>query len=356
MKAAAQRQRPVNPPKPVSHPYGRGALLQRKCACGGSAATGGQCDDCQKGKLQRKARDGYEGEAPQIVHEVLGSPGKPLDRQVRAYFEPRFGHDFGSVRVHDDARAARSAAAINARAYAAGHDVAFAAGEYTPGSASGRELIAHELAHTIQQEGAHCATPDALRIAQSHDSAETEADSSAKAALEFRPPAPAASYELGVSREAAAAPGRQSQGYPPAGHCDIYWQNSWWLPFAYVNNATCACMTTPDVPSANCVRKSLQDRLANYPSMLKFAAMGMKPLDNFAMPAVYESYQLFVQSMLTPQIYRDHVDAYRECGCPAGPATYEKWIGVTSIPIRPCSLVGWFIRNYGSCTGLPDSW
>ncbi|HEX4862401.1 MAG TPA: DUF4157 domain-containing protein [Rhizomicrobium sp.] len=91
--------------------------------------------------------------APPAVHDVLASPGQPLDAQTRAFFEPRFGHDFSGVRVHSDRRAADSATAMSARAYAAGRDIIFAKGEYTPGSSSGRQLIAHELAHVAQQAG-----------------------------------------------------------------------------------------------------------------------------------------------------------------------------------------------------------
>ena len=62
------------------------------------------------------------------MHQALRSPGQPLDHATRAYFEPRFGHDFSQVRVHTDDRAAASARAVNARAYAVGREIVFAAG------------------------------------------------------------------------------------------------------------------------------------------------------------------------------------------------------------------------------------
>jgi hypothetical protein len=65
--------------------------------------------------------------------------------------EPRFGHDFSDVRVHADTGAAASARAVNALAYTVGRDVVFAAGQYTPSTDSGRKLLAHELAHVVQQ-------------------------------------------------------------------------------------------------------------------------------------------------------------------------------------------------------------
>jgi len=65
--------------------------------------------------------------------------------------EPRFGHDFGRVRVHTDAQASDSAGAVNARAYTVGQHIAFASGEYVPGSVEGQRLLAHELTHVVQQ-------------------------------------------------------------------------------------------------------------------------------------------------------------------------------------------------------------
>lgn len=89
--------------------------------------------------------------APSLVREVLRSPGQPLDPATRNFMEPRFGHDFGRVRVHTDGRAAESARAVSARAYTVGDDVVFGANKYAPASQEGRGLLAHELAHTIQQ-------------------------------------------------------------------------------------------------------------------------------------------------------------------------------------------------------------
>lgn len=91
--------------------------------------------------------------APPIVHEILNSPGQPLDGATRAFMEPRFGRDFSAVRVHADAGASEAAASIAARAFTAGHHLAFGAGEYAPRTDGGRRLLAHELAHTVQQSG-----------------------------------------------------------------------------------------------------------------------------------------------------------------------------------------------------------
>ncbi|HET7215755.1 MAG TPA: DUF4157 domain-containing protein [Terriglobia bacterium] len=85
------------------------------------------------------------------IQDVLRSPGQPLDATTRAFFEPRLGHDFSKVRVHTDAKAAESAAAVNAAAYTVGRNVVFGAGRYQPGSSAGHRLIAHELTHVLQQ-------------------------------------------------------------------------------------------------------------------------------------------------------------------------------------------------------------
>ena len=137
------------------------AVLRRECACGGG------CDKCKNkaagqedGSLQRKLRS--QGsleptEAPSIVHETLRSPGQPLDGSTRRFFEWRFGHNFGPVRVHTDARAAKAASVVNARAYTVGHHIVFGAGQYDAANMGTSRLMAHELTHVIQQTGSSTA-------------------------------------------------------------------------------------------------------------------------------------------------------------------------------------------------------
>jgi hypothetical protein len=86
--------------------------------------------------------------------EPVSGTGQPLSESSRAFFEPRFGSDFNQVRVHTGSNAAESARSVNARAYTFGRDIVFGAGQYAPGSESGDRLLAHELAHVVQQEGA----------------------------------------------------------------------------------------------------------------------------------------------------------------------------------------------------------
>jgi hypothetical protein len=112
---------------------------------------------------------------PSIVQDVLHSSGQPLDTATRAYMEPRFGHDFSRVRVHTDTRAARSTQAVDALAYTVGQHIAFDAGQYQPDTESGRQLIAHELTHVMQQSTVRQSPGSELRIA-GNNAAEQEAE------------------------------------------------------------------------------------------------------------------------------------------------------------------------------------
>lgn len=166
--------------------------VQRKCA---ACNAGGPCDACQD-KVQARLRvgathDPLEAEADAAAAQVMraqhadvarravgtlqrrsldhagvavASPlaaridsqrggGEPLSPSLRAWFEPRFGRDFGAVRVHADDRAASLAGALSAHAFTVGRDIFFAAHQYRPAASAGRELIAHELAHVVQQSG-----------------------------------------------------------------------------------------------------------------------------------------------------------------------------------------------------------
>jgi len=125
------------------------------------------------------------------IRRVRGG-GAPLPRTSRAFFEARFGADFGAVRVHADAAAARSAQALGARAYTIGRDIVFAPGQFQPGTREGQQLLAHELTHTIQQGAASGSAP--LRVGAADGPAEHEADRAGRAAVENRamPPISAA--------------------------------------------------------------------------------------------------------------------------------------------------------------------
>ncbi len=170
-----------------------GAVVQRACA---ACTAGGQpCAECAKekedddeeqrrpsaaaspaGQLQRRCAD-CEDDEEEIQRQAAGpsaaapapaqldshlaalGPGRPLSPGLRSYFEPRFGHDLGAVRLHTGTTADGAARAARARAFTLRQDVVFAAGEYTPATRGGRRLLAHELAHVVQQ-----APPAARRL------------------------------------------------------------------------------------------------------------------------------------------------------------------------------------------------
>jgi hypothetical protein len=128
--------------------------LQRKCSCGGTSGHDGECEACKQSalSLQRKATTSAEAaRAPPIVDEVLQASGHPIDPVTRTFMESRFRRDFSEVRLHADAKAAESARAVNALAYTVGRNVVFGTGQYVPQLSEGKRLIAHELAHVVQQ-------------------------------------------------------------------------------------------------------------------------------------------------------------------------------------------------------------
>lgn len=115
-----------------------------------------KCDHCDKEekKVHMSAEVGASGgmTAPSAVNDVVYSAGQPLDTCTRGFMESRFGYDFANVQVHNDSAAHQSSADINALAYTHGNHVVFGAGQYRPGSDSGKRLLAHELTHVIQQK------------------------------------------------------------------------------------------------------------------------------------------------------------------------------------------------------------
>ena len=156
------------------------SYVVRRCpACGGALARGEGAPagcTCETGR------------AADLVADTVRSGGQPLQPETRTFFEARLGHDLGGVRVHTGDRADRSARAVDALAYTVGSDVVFRAGYFAPGTPPGQRLLAHELAHVVQQDrgGArHLATASAgaLEIGRADDPLEREADHAARAAL-----------------------------------------------------------------------------------------------------------------------------------------------------------------------------
>lgn len=130
-------------------------ILQRKCACADGKGTCAKCAGEENKLLQRKATAAAPAVTRGIAANINGlrGGGQPLPDSARSFFEPRFRADFSGVRVHTGSRAAQTSRSISARAFTVGKDVVFGAGQYSPGTDSGRGLMAHELTHVVQQGG-----------------------------------------------------------------------------------------------------------------------------------------------------------------------------------------------------------
>jgi hypothetical protein len=191
--------RQTKPPERVTAAPAR-SLIQRRCACGAHAPGGAACRSCGSGRS--------EAPVPDSVRQVLSGGGRPLDPGTRSFMEPRFGQDLSRVRVHDGPAAAGAARAIRAQAFTAGRDIVFGEGRYSPGSPGGRHLLAHELAHAVQQRFASAANPG-TRLGLGDDPAmEREAEGVAARIASARP---AGTVSRGPARPARLAIARASE-------------------------------------------------------------------------------------------------------------------------------------------------
>jgi len=150
--------------------------------------------------------DGEEEASP--VRDVVGSGGgAPLDAGARSFLEERLGADFSDVRVHTGARADESARSIEAQAYTVGTDVVFRSGVYEPESPAGRHVLAHELAHVVQQKAGPVAgspAPGGISVSHPSDPFEQAAERAADHVMAGAPaPAvPAAGAEAATAQRA----------------------------------------------------------------------------------------------------------------------------------------------------------
>lgn len=114
------------------------------------------CTECEDEKVRAKAEDGMTPSLPGSFEgrfAALRGDGQPLPPSERAFFEPRFGRDFGSVRLHSGPAAVELARSVHARAFTLGNLIVVGSGQYAPGTSDGRRLMAHELTHVMQQGG-----------------------------------------------------------------------------------------------------------------------------------------------------------------------------------------------------------
>jgi hypothetical protein len=167
------------------------AALGRSCAINRAPTPGPllrlqrQYGNRYVGRVLERSRDDPSNEAglEAVEHSIeqARGGGHELDGKTRGQMETAFGTDFGAVRIHTDARANDLSRAISARAFATGRDVFFRQGEYDPGSSSGRELLAHELTHVVQQTGG---LHRKMTVSEPNDPHEVEADQMARLVIE----------------------------------------------------------------------------------------------------------------------------------------------------------------------------
>jgi len=148
--------------------------LQRKCACGGPQGS------CRCGTGSGKTST----HAQLPVRMALQTSGQILDPNTRLYMESRFGHDFSQVRVHTDQNATNS---VRALAFTSGNQIVFGERKYAPETVEGKRLLAHELAHVVQQRKTSEVIAPASVIGASQDAAEQEADYAAASVLAHSP-------------------------------------------------------------------------------------------------------------------------------------------------------------------------
>lgn len=156
------------------------------------------------GLLRRQADgNGVHDGAEAAVATASQSSGFSLPTSIMRKFESSLGADLSSVRVHAGAESAAAASAVGARAYTTGQDIHFAAGQYDPTSANGEHLLAHEVAHTVQQRGGTPTRQNKLEVSTPFDAAEHEADRAANAMVSGTSATIAGSSFAGAQRQPA---------------------------------------------------------------------------------------------------------------------------------------------------------
>jgi hypothetical protein len=119
-------------------------LVLRKCA---------HCEEEEKNVHMKSGSNVSNGATVSpTVHDVINSPGQSLDAGTKNFMESRFSYDFGKVQIHNDSLAQQSSKEINALAYTHGNHVVLGSGQYQPNTDAGKQLLAHELTHVIQQK------------------------------------------------------------------------------------------------------------------------------------------------------------------------------------------------------------
>jgi hypothetical protein len=194
-----EQQDHVDPPETTQAPPGRATLTARL----GARPIVLRVESAEAAREIAHAwgpRDanGVAAHADAALARTAPSSGAPLPDDVRARFETSTGADLSAVRVHTGEASASAAQAVGARAYTVGQDIHFGAGEYAPSDPFGLHLLAHEVAHTVQQQGGSPSMQCKLDVSTPGDDAEAEADRAADAMVAGSP------VSIGGSSVAAA--------------------------------------------------------------------------------------------------------------------------------------------------------
>src|SRR6185437_4926596 len=128
-------------------------VLHRKCSCSSGVKCAGCEEEVENTNRTHRKSSSTSNDSSTIADSPLKAldAGTSLDGTLRESMESRFGQDFSQVRIHSGAQAASAAQSINARAFTFENHLVFNQGEYAPQSASGQQLLAHELTHVVQQ-------------------------------------------------------------------------------------------------------------------------------------------------------------------------------------------------------------
>jgi hypothetical protein len=269
-------ERVMRMPAPRISSFTTAPVLHRKCST---------CEE-EEQKLARKGtgESATEGATlpPAIVHQVLGSSGQPLDTATRAFFEPRFGHDFSKVRVHTDERAGQSAQAVQASAYTVGQHIVFAPAQYAPATQKGMQLLAHELTHTRQQGNVGPTSPRAVQTLPMDDrggNVEQEADRTSSSMVETEKPAVAGQNTNAQGAGAlplisrSVAPGTVQRAVPtgitlkethPVGHANLRTEENKKKFLTYIADVSLMQLTppgdyTPERQKGECTKEFLTE-------------------------------------------------------------------------------------------------
>lgn len=213
MKSIAQDREythDVAMPEPGHDDHHVHRTIHRKVAGGGAGGQviervdggSGFLEAINAGLIQRDGAGDIAPDAGALVHRAAAGSGHGLPGELRARFEQSLGTDLGGVRIHSDSAAAQASGALGARAFALGQDVYMGAGNYDPESPAGATLLAHEVAHTVQQRGASSGPQRKLEVSAPGDAMETAADTAADAMVSGQlVPAGLLAVSTGIARK-----------------------------------------------------------------------------------------------------------------------------------------------------------